>query len=178
MWGGGQGGRPLPPPAPLPPPSRPLTSPLPPPRLPPPFWCGPRFARAKIFSSPLPPFLPPLSLLPPLFSLLPPPLLPPPAPSSPSSLPSSPPSRPLFSPLPLTLSAPSVVCIFIRLGRHVNQEEKITVLILEVRGLRSRLLVIFWGARGYFVLRFHDHPILRRNNYYMYHGLTTGQNLL
>ena len=75
LWGGGQGGRSLPPPAPLPPPSRPLASLLP---------SG--AARAKFSSSSLPPFLPPLSLLPP-------PLLPPPSPSSPSS-------RPLFSLLP------------------------------------------------------------------------------
>ena len=88
----GVGLSPLPPPY-LPPPA---------PHLPPPFWSGARFARAK-FSS-LPFFLPSPSSCP-LFSLLPPPLLPPPTPSSPSS--SSPPSRPLFSPLPLTLSAPS-----------------------------------------------------------------------
>ena len=74
MGGGGQGGRPRPPPAPY--------LPLPPPCLPPPFWSGARFARAKFSSFPLPPFFPPLYLLPP-------PLLPPPSPSSPSS-------RPLF----------------------------------------------------------------------------------
>ena len=77
--GGGQGGRPLPPP-------RPLTSPLPPPCLPPAFWSGARFARATFSSFPLPPPAPSFPSSLPLFSLLPPPLLPPPSPSSPPSL--------------------------------------------------------------------------------------------
>ena len=101
IWRGGQGGRPLPPPAPLPPPSRPLVSLLP--------SGAARASRAQKFPlSPSLPFSPPLSLLPPpllpppspsspssrpLFSLLPPPLLPPPAPSSP---PPSYPVRPLW----------------------------------------------------------------------------------
>ena len=101
-WEGGQGGRPLPPPAPLPPPSRPSS---------PSSLLERRALRARKNSSfPLPPFLPPLSLLPP--PLLPPPspLLPPPAPSSPSSLPLfSPPPAPSSPPLPLTLSTPSLL---------------------------------------------------------------------
>ena len=93
LWGGGQGGRPLPPPAPLPPPSHPLVSLLP---------SGARNFPPSLFFSPLPPPAPssPSSL--PLSSLLPPPLLPPPSPSSP-------PSCPLFSPLPFTLSASSLM---------------------------------------------------------------------
>ena len=125
--GGGQGGRPLPPPAPYLLPPAPLSpssllerralrarkifllsppslfsSPLPPPAplLPPPSPSSPSSRPSS------PSFLPLFSLLPPLFSLLPPPLLAHPAPSSPSSLPlfsllpppSSPPSRPLISP--------------------------------------------------------------------------------
>ena len=88
--------------SPLPPPYLPL----PPPRLPPPFWSGARFARAKNPLSPLPPFLPPLSLLPPLFSLLPPPLLPPPL----LPPPLLPPPRPLISPSLLPCPPPHI-CI-------------------------------------------------------------------
>ena len=95
IWGGGQGGRPLPPPAPY--------LPLPPPCLPPPFWSGARFARAKFSSFSLPPFFPPLSLPPALSSPSSLPLLlPPPAPSSPSSL-------PLFSALPPPSSPTSLL---------------------------------------------------------------------
>ena len=76
---------------PLPPPSRPLVSLLP--------SGAARASRALNF--PLSPSLPsPSPSSRHLFSLLPPPLLPPPSPSPP-------PSHPLFSPLPLTLSAPS-----------------------------------------------------------------------
>ena len=118
-WGGGQGGRPLPLPTPY--------LPLPSPRLPPPFWSGARFARAKLSSFPLPPFSPPLSLLPP--PLLPPPapsppppLLPPPAPSSP---PPSYPVRPLIS--DFTLASSVSICTInsikkIRAVSDINNE--------------------------------------------------------
>ena len=91
--GGGQGGRPLPPPAPLPPPP---PAPLPPSSL----LGAARASRAQnfpLFPS-LPFFLPSPSSRP-LFSLLPPPPLPPPSPSSPSS-------HPLTSPLPPPLLPP------------------------------------------------------------------------
>ena len=109
---GWTGGRPLPPPAPLPPPSHPLVSLLP-------SGAARAWRAQKFHLSPSLPFFLPSPSSRPLFSLLP--LLPPPAPSSPSSLlpppllpppsPSSPPSRPLFSPLPLTLSAPSWIVV-------------------------------------------------------------------
>ena len=89
IWGGGQGDRPLPPPAPSSPSSLleraqkfPLSPSLP-------FFLPSPSSRPSSPSS-----LPLFSLLPPLFSLLPPPLLPLPPP---------------LLPLPLTLSAPHIL---------------------------------------------------------------------
>ena len=127
IWGGGQGGRPLPPPAPLPPPSRPLVSLLPP--------GAARALRAQKF--PLFPSLPFYSLLPPPApsspsSLPPPPLLPPPSPSSP-------PSRPLISPLPLTLSATLI-------WRHWVNEWIKTIMMYQIPNLNSLMhsIRIIW----------------------------------
>ena len=128
---GWTGGMPLP----LPP----LTSPPPAPRLPPPFCSGARFARAKISSFPLPPFLPPLSLLPP-------PLLPPPAPSSPSSLFS--PFRPLFSPSLLPCPPPPLSCGFpCRFSRRMISHLYSAIMILGSRNINIVKFIFLTSMR-------------------------------
>ena len=130
-WGGGQGGRPLPPPAPLPPPSRPLVSLLP--------SGAARASRAQTFplsppslsSSPLPPPAPSSPSSRPLFSLLPPPLLPPPAPSSP---PPSYPVRPLID---------SIWCVAAqKLCLVVDSQVKIWACTLSYKNCHPTLLCL------------------------------------